>query len=139
MKSGTRFVCLAAIALLGYACTDQSEVLPTDVDASQLTMAADAGTTLDIQDASAIAFSNRLYQALAAGLTVDEAVVAGRLAVVNLAGAETRPGENHPGIENRDWGVPVLYLRADQAVLFPAPEPQPARLKSNMVMYTRLK
>ncbi len=61
MKSGTRFVCLAAIALLGYACTDQSEVLPTDVDASQLTMAADAGTTLDIQDASTGGNANFLW------------------------------------------------------------------------------
>lgn len=64
-----------------------------------------------LYDRSAVAFSTRFYEALARGLTVDEAVSAGRVAIFNASG----PGE-------RDWGVPVLYLRAESGVLFPRPD-----------------
>ncbi len=59
-------------------------------------------------DRSAVAFSTRFYEALAHGRSIDDAVSAGRIAIFNEGGA----GE-------RDWGVPVLYLRADSGVLFP--------------------
>ena len=59
-----------------------------------------------IKDTSAIAFSERFYQALAGGLPIEDAVAAGRLAVYN----------QDP--EGRDWGVPVLYLRAANGHLF---------------------
>ncbi len=59
-----------------------------------------------IKDTSAIAFSERFYQALAGGLPLEDAVAAGRLAVYN----------QDP--EGRDWGVPVLYLRAANGHLF---------------------
>ncbi|HUP22966.1 MAG TPA: CHAT domain-containing protein, partial [Thermoanaerobaculia bacterium] len=63
-----------------------------------------------LYDRSAVAFSTRFYEALALGLPIDAAVSAGRLAIYNQSG----PGE-------RDWGVPVLYLRAETEVLFPRP------------------
>ena len=59
-----------------------------------------------IKDTSAIAFSERFYQALAGGLPLEDAVAAGRLAVYN----------QDP--DGRDWGVPVLYLRAANGHLF---------------------
>ena len=59
-----------------------------------------------IADTSAIVFSGRFYHALAGGLPIEDAVAAGRLAVYNL------------DPEGRDWGVPVLYLRAAHGHLF---------------------
>jgi hypothetical protein len=71
-----------------------------------------------IWDDAAIAFSRSFYQALAAGLTLDQAVSAGRLATFNLV---------HPNREDvnlgkfwRDWGVPLLYLRSEQTFRLPA-------------------
>ncbi|HVS14347.1 MAG TPA: CHAT domain-containing protein [Thermoanaerobaculia bacterium] len=63
-----------------------------------------------LYDRSAVAFSTRFYEALALGFPIDAAVSAGRIAIFNQSG----PGE-------RDWGVPVLYLRAESGVLFPKP------------------
>ena len=58
----------------------------------------------------ATAFNQSFYRALAAGQSVDAAVIDGRLAILN----RSREDE-------RDWGIPVLYLRADEGVLFPRP------------------
>ena len=59
-----------------------------------------------ILDKCAIAFSHQFYQALAAGMPIERAVSAGRIAVYNA----DKTG--------RDWGVPVLYLRAADGQLF---------------------
>jgi len=59
-----------------------------------------------ILDTCAIAFSHQFYQALAAGMPIERAVSAGRIAVYNA----DKTG--------RDWGVPVLYLRAADGQLF---------------------
>ncbi|HEX8144195.1 MAG TPA: CHAT domain-containing protein [Pyrinomonadaceae bacterium] len=67
------------------------------------------GMQMTIRDRSAIAFTQRMYQALADGKSVDEAVAVGRIAIFSRA---TEPDE-------RDWGVPVLYHRAEEGVLFP--------------------
>ncbi len=61
-----------------------------------------------IRDANAIAFSRRFYRALAAGQPIEAAMTDGRLAIFNRGDEK-----------ERDWGVPVLYLRADAGVLFP--------------------
>jgi CHAT domain-containing protein len=61
-----------------------------------------------LRDESAVAFSARFYRALAEGEPIDAAVAAGRLAIFNQGGAA-----------ERDWGTPVLYLRAASGVLFP--------------------
>ncbi len=60
-----------------------------------------------VYDHTAIAFSRRFYQALASGLSLDEAVALGRLAMMNEGGQD-----------NADWGVPVLYMRAGDGVIF---------------------
>ena len=66
------------------------------------------GMQFRILDASAVAFSRAFYRALAAGQTIDGAVADGRLAVFDSGGDD-----------ERDWGAPVLYLRAEDGVLFP--------------------
>src|SRR5690606_33002039 len=53
----------------------------------------------EVLDDMAILFSQGFYRALAAGLTVDEAVSVGRLAVLEKS--------SEKGVE---WGVPTLYL-----------------------------
>lgn len=67
------------------------------------------GMQFRIRDGNAVTFSRAFYRALAAGQSVDGAVSDGRLAVF----AST-------GDDERDWGVPVLYLRAQEGVLFPS-------------------
>lgn len=59
-----------------------------------------------ILDQGAIAFSGRLYSGLTGGLSIESAVQAGRLAIYNA---------DQTG---RDWGAPVLYLRAADGALF---------------------
>lgn len=64
-----------------------------------------------ILDSSAIAFARKLYTALAGGLPLESAVQAGRIEAYNA----DRTG--------RDWGVPVLYLRADGALFAGSADP----------------
>lgn len=59
-----------------------------------------------ITDKCAIAFSHQFYQSLAGGLPLERAISAGRIAAYNA----DKTG--------RDWGVPVLYLRASDGQLF---------------------
>lgn len=59
-----------------------------------------------ILDKCAIAFSRQFYCALAGGLPIERAVSAGRIAAYSV-------DQN-----GRDWGVPVLYLRAADGELF---------------------
>jgi hypothetical protein len=84
------------------------------------------GMRYGVRDVNAIAFSERFYEQLAAGRSIDTAVVEGRLAVFTRQGAA-----------ERDWGVPVLHLRSDQSVLFPPP-PGPERLNSLLLFLSVL-
>ncbi|HET92200.1 MAG TPA: CHAT domain-containing protein [Chloroflexi bacterium] len=68
-------------------------------------LGAVVGMQHTIRDDSAIAFSGAFYRTLVAGLPIDEAVTNGRIAVAQL--------------DAQDWGVPVLYLRARDGVVFP--------------------
>ena len=61
---------------------------------------------LPVSDAAALAFGETLYRRLAAGDPVDAAVAEGRLAIVRRL----------PG--SMEWGTPVLFLRAQDGVLF---------------------
>ncbi len=66
-----------------------------------------------VEDANAITFNRRFYSTLAAGQSIDAAVTAGRQRIWFETDGE-----------NRDWGVPVLYLRAEDGVLFPRSDPE---------------
>jgi CHAT domain/Effector-associated domain 7 len=66
------------------------------------------GMQFKILDNNALAFNRQFYRALLSGQSIDEAMHAGRLAMLMQTGDD-----------ERDWGVPVLYLRTDDATLFP--------------------
>jgi hypothetical protein len=71
-------------------------------------VSAVVGMQYRVLDPHAVAFSRMFYTALAGGLSVDEAVAAGRQAM--LSG----PFKHH-----LEWGIPVLYMRAPDGVIFP--------------------
>lgn len=68
-------------------------------------LGAVVGMQYTIRDDSAIVFSREFYQTLLVGLPIDEAVTNGRLAIARQ--------------DVRGWGVPVLYLRAPDGIVFP--------------------
>ena len=67
----------------------------------------------EIIDTHAIAFTRTFYGTLAAGLSLDEAMSAGRLAVYAVSNAQV----DQPGF--LEWGVPVLNSRLPDGKLFP--------------------
>lgn len=67
------------------------------------------GMQYKIYDKNAVIFSRYFYRALAAGQEIDDAMTAARVAI--------RTGSNDAN--ERDWGVPVLYLHAEEGILFP--------------------
>jgi hypothetical protein len=62
----------------------------------------------EVVDEHALAFSQMFYSSLALGLTIDQAVAAGRLAMLGKS--------DEKGVE---WGVPVLYMQSSDGVIFP--------------------
>jgi hypothetical protein len=64
-----------------------------------------------ILDKNAIWLTAKVYHRLLAGYTIDEALSEARQAI-----------SQQNDLENRDWGVPVLYLHDQTGVLFPLPE-----------------
>ena len=58
---------------------------------------------------SATVFCEKLYGALAVGLSIDEAVTYARAQVA------------HAGVLPCDWGMPMVYLATRNAVIFPRP------------------
>ncbi len=69
----------------------------------------------EVIDVSATAFSRAFYGALASGLSLDEAMSAGRRAM--LRETSTSPELDH--LVDVEWGVPVLYSRLPDGQLFP--------------------
>ena len=67
----------------------------------------------EVYDAHATAFTGAFYGALAAGLSLDEAMTAGRLAMFALTSAQL----DQTGF--LEWGGPVLYSRLPDGKLFP--------------------
>ncbi len=73
------------------------------------------GMQQKLYDKSAIAFNRQFYQTLMRGHEIDFAVHEGRLAML------TQSTE-----DDRDWGVPVLYMRSEDGILFPPPDAEVA-------------
>jgi hypothetical protein len=67
----------------------------------------------EISDAAAIAFARGFYTAIARGRGVDQAVKAGRVAILGTSQ------------DTLEWVTPVLYLRGDQTHLYTIPPPAP--------------
>lgn len=72
---------------------------------------------------AALAFATALYRALAVGLTLDEAVSQGRLAVLDLSLHEppARGAKRQVFVSANDWLRFMVYMPSDDAVLFPRP------------------
>jgi hypothetical protein len=98
------------VAVLG-ACESgrRDGVTPWDGVATALVgaqVAAVVAMQYRIPDSKAIKFARQLYTALAVGLSIDEAVAAGRLAVYD------------PDDFSSSWGIPVLYSRSPDGMIF---------------------
>lgn len=76
-------------------------------------IAAVVAMQYEVIDTYAIAFARAFYTVLAAGLSLDEAFAAGRLAMYGENGG--RPDQ----VGLLEWGVPVLYSRLPDGRLFP--------------------
>lgn len=71
-------------------------------------MAAVVANQYRLQDRNAQPLAEELYRGVLAGDPVDEAVYNARWSIYQQA-----------GLENRDWGAPVLYLRVEDGIIFP--------------------
>ena len=83
-------------------------------------VAAVVAMQYDVYDELALAFVEMFYAALSAGLSVDEAMAAGRLGMKGKAGRR-----------DFDWGVPVLYMRSPDGVLFAPASPESESVADN--------
>lgn len=81
----------------------------------------------EVNDVQAIAFSRMFYTSLAAGLSIDEAVAAGRRAMSVEADSDM----------NVEWGVPVLYMRSRDGVIFPRPAGQESKLATELRLFAK--
>ncbi len=74
-----------------------------------------------IYDDTAIKFSREFYRALAVGFPVDTAISEARRGIYIDC-----------GVERRDWGIPVLFMRAPDGVILKLAKPiaRPLRLES---------
>lgn len=77
-------------------------------------VAAVVASQYTLNDANALDLSVEIYRSVLSGESVDRAVYRARQALFQNA-----------GLENRDWGALVLYLRTADGVLFPTPEGAP--------------
>lgn len=78
-------------------------------------IAAVVASQYRLQDRNAIPLAEELYRSVLSGETIDEAVYRARIAIYDQS-----------GLENRDWGAPVLYLRVEDGLIFPRVEQQEA-------------
>jgi hypothetical protein len=98
------------VAVLGACQTAQRDDVNAWSSVSEALLKAELGAVVGMQfpvgDDSALCFAKNFYAALAIGLSVDESVAAGRVAVANLD-------------DPRGWANPTLYLRVPDGVIFP--------------------
>ncbi len=64
----------------------------------------------NIYDDCAILLADKVYYRVLAGFTIDESLFEARQAMYQ-----------YKGLENRDWGAPVLYSHDKDGILFPTP------------------
>jgi hypothetical protein len=99
------------VAVLGACQTAQRDDVNAWSSVAEALLKAELGAVVGMQfpvaDDSALCFAKNFYAALAIGLSVDESVAAGRVAVANLD-------------DPRGWANPTLYLRVPDGVIFPA-------------------
>ena len=74
----------------------------------QAGVAAVVGSQFRLEDRNAAPLTKELYRGVLSGDPVDESVSNARRAIRNTS-----------GLENRDWGALVLYLRVEDGIIFP--------------------
>lgn len=80
-------------------------------------LAAVVASQYKLQDVNAVPLAEELYRGVLGGGRIDEAVSAARIAIFQQS-----------GLENRDWGSPVLYMRVEDGIIFPGGGEWPVRL-----------
>jgi hypothetical protein len=97
------------VAVLGACQTAQRDDIGAWSSAAEVLLKAELGAVVGMQfpilDTSAVSFSQEFYRSLSAGLTIDEAVAAGRAAIA-VSG------------DPRGWATPALFLRSPDGVIF---------------------
>lgn len=97
------------VAVLGACLTARRDDIGAWSSLAEALLKAELGAVVGMQfpvrDGSAAIFAARFYKCLGLGLTIDEAVSAGRSAVAVSGDA-------------RGWATPALYLRAPDGVIF---------------------
>ncbi len=91
----------------------------------QSALPAVIGVQGSVSNDAALAFSAALYAALAAGLSVDEAVTQARLAVLDLSlqdAPDTPLDKRQVQVSVNDWLRFMVYMPTGDAVLFPRAE-----------------
>jgi len=91
----------------------------------QAALPAFIGVQGSVSNDASLAFSAALYGALAAGLSVDEALTHARLAVLDLAlreAPDTPAAQRRVHVSANDWLRFMAYMPTGDAVLFPRPE-----------------
>jgi hypothetical protein len=108
------------VAVLGACLTAQRDDVNGWSSAAEALLKAEVGAVVAMQfpvfDKSARLFAERFYGALSVGLSIDEAVTAGRVAVA----ASDDP---------RGWATPVLHLRSPDGIIFPEFQANPGLAK----------
>ena len=61
----------------------------------------------EVKDPHALAFSKSFYSSLVSGVSLDEAVALARQAMLGVSE------------DNVEWGVPVVYMRSSDGIIFP--------------------
>jgi hypothetical protein len=85
---------------------------------------AAVGVQGTVTNDAALVFAAALYRALTVGLSLDEAVSHGRLAVLAVAIREpaVHPSNRRLWVSANDWLRFMVYMPSGEAVLFPRPE-----------------
>jgi CHAT domain len=85
---------------------------------------AAVGVQGTVMNDSALAFAAALYRALAIGLSLDEAVSQGRLAVLamSLLEKDKHPSRRKVFVSANDWLRFMVYMPSGDSTLFPRPE-----------------
>lgn len=114
-RSGVRVVVLDACGTGRLATDPFRAVAPALIRAE---VPAVVAMQLDVSAEAARAFAGEFYRVIGEGLPIDACVTEGRKAVMSAA-----------GLGRPDWGIPVIYTRAPDGVLFTktAAPPPPAR------------
>ena len=110
-RSGLRLVILDACSS-GQIATDPFRSIAPALVRAQIP--AVIAMQFQVPEETTVAFSTEFYRALAEGQPIDACVTEGRRAVMNVS-----------GLGRADWGIPVVYTRAQDGRLFEAPATTP--------------